>query len=81
MNFYMDKEYFKKYEPVYTPVAKSEKAKETIVSENTANSVVNKFMNNFNDGDLLIIAIIIILFLEDDKDYITIAALALLLLS
>lgn len=76
----MDKEYFKKYEPVYTPIAKVEKNKPT-ASDNAVNTAVNRFMNIFDDGDILIAAIILILFLEEDKDYITIIALALLLLS
>lgn len=76
----MDKEYFKKYEPIYTPVAKVEKSKPP-TSENALNAAVNKLMNTFDDGDILIVAIILILFMEEDKDYITIIALALLLLS
>lgn len=76
----MDKEYFKKYEPVYTPIAKAEKSKSPSPANNI-NAAVSKFMNTFDDGDLLIVAIILILFMEEDKDYITIIALALLLLS
>ncbi len=76
----MDKEYFKKYEPVYTPIAKVKKNKPS-ASENAVNAAVNRFINIFDDGDILIAAIILILFLEEDKDYITIIALALLLLS
>lgn len=76
----MDKEYFKKYEPVYTPIAKVEKSKAP-AADGTVNAAVSKFMNAFDDGDLLIAAIILILFMEEDKDYITIIVLALLLLS
>lgn len=76
----MDKEYFKKYEPVYTPIAKVEKSKAP-AQDNAVSAAVNRFMTAFDDGDLLIAAIILILFMEEDKDYITIIALALLLLS
>ena len=75
----MDKTYYKKYEPVYTPIAKIEKRKNPPSCGKSGG--FSDIMSGFDESDFIILALIFILFMEENRDYIMILALLFLLLS